>query len=102
MENFEDINQGDKVLHGSFVRTVKRVTRNYIILDNNNVFRRKDGVAPMKYVGYFPYIVKADSELIGYIEECNKRNNLISKIRDYPLDKLSTEELEKVYELIPK
>lgn len=32
----------------------------------------------------------------------NRRDFLINKISHYPLDKLSTEELEKVYELINK
>lgn len=102
MENFEDINVGDKViLYRRFdkkVCKVDRVTKTLAVVDGQK-FRKIDGYAT-GYRGFFSsHIERTTDEMIAKVEEEHKRNALINKIRYYPLDKLPTDVLEKVYEL---
>ena len=101
MDNLEDIKVGDKVVlyrrYDKKVCKIDRVTKTFVVVDGNK-FRKKDGSG-----GYYSaYIRRATEEMIAKVEEENKRNVLVNKIRHCPLDKLSTEVLGKVYELINK
>lgn len=105
MENLEDIKVGDKVIlisrYSKKVCKVDRLTKTQIVVDGDK-FRKLYGFS-VGYRGWYSSVIrKASPEEIAKIEEINKRDMLIKKIKGYPLDKLSTEELEKVYELINK
>lgn len=105
MENFEDIKVGDKVIlyrrYSKKVCEVERLTKNFVIVDGDK-FRKADGFSTGDRGFFSSSISRATEEMIAKVEEENKRDMIIKKIKNYPLDKLSTEELEKVYELINK
>lgn len=105
MENLEDIKIGDKVIlyrrYCKKVCKVERLTKTLVIVDGEK-FRKADGLSTGDRGYYSSSISRATEEMIAKVEEENKRDMLINKIRHYPLDKLSTDELEKVYELINK
>lgn len=105
MENLEDIKVGDKVILANArikrVETVTKVTKTLVIVGNRRF--KKDG--GFEYGGRpfeMMHICKVTPEVLAEIEAENKRNDLINKIVRYPWNKLSTEELEKVYKLINK
>lgn len=105
MENLEDIKVGDKVIlysrYCKKVCKVERLTKTLVIV-NGEKFRKADGFST-GHIGYYSSsIIRATEEMIAKVEEENKRDLLINKIKSYPLDKLSTDELENVYELINK
>ena len=105
MENFEDIKVGDKVIvtNGGTkrVETVERLTKSFVSVWHRR-FRKKDGIE----YGGVPFerfhLCKATPEALAEIEEVQKRDNLLNKVARFRWGKLSTEELEKVYEMINK
>lgn len=106
MENLEDIKVGDKViLYRRFqdrtVCKVERLTKNFIIVEGRK-FRKKDGFESGDCGIYVSSIGRATEQVIAEIEEENKRDAIISYIRNCRLSTLSTDVLEKVYELIKK
>lgn len=105
MENLEDIKVGDKVILANArikrVVTATKVTKTLVVVGSRRF--KKDG--GFEYCGRpfeTMHICKATPEVLAEIESENKRNDFINKIASYPCGALSTEELEKVYELINK
>ena len=106
MENLENIKVGDRVIervrYGKNVRTVKRLTKTLVVLDDDSKYRKDDGRLLGGHDFFIPSIKIATPEELAKIEEEKKRGYLIARIRDYSFDKLSTEKLEKIYEMINK
>lgn len=103
MENLEDIKVGDKVIVSDGFRkrvdTVTRLTKNLIVVGRSR-FNKSNG---FEYGGRgycSPHIVRATPEMIAEIEEERRRNDLLAKLKGHPWNKLTTEELEKVYRII--
>lgn len=105
MENFEDIKVGDKVIlyrrYKKKVCKVERLTKTLVIVDGEK-FRKADGFSTGDRGYYSSSIGRATAEMIAKVEEENRRDLLINKISRYHWSVLSTDELEKVYELINK
>lgn len=105
MENLENIKVGDEVVlyirYNKILCKVERLTKNFIIVKGRK-YRKSNGFSTNGDILSSSCIYRASTEMIAKIKEENNRNILINKIRHYPLDKLSTKELEKVYELINK
>lgn len=106
MNKLEGINVGDKVIvylsYSKNIRTVKRLTKTLVVLDNGSRYKKEDGYLYGARGFYVPHIEKATPKLIDEVNEENKRRNFISKLSTYPWNRLTTDKLEKVYELINK
>lgn len=104
MENLKNIKVGDKVIlyrrfQDRIVCEVERLTKNFIIVDGRK-YRKKDGFEAGDVGIYSSSIWRASEQEIAEVEEENRRDEIISYVRNCRLSTLPTEVLEKVYELI--
>lgn len=106
MNKFEEINVGDKVIeylaYSKNIRTVKRLTKTLVVLDDGSRYKRVNGYLYGECGYYVPHIEKATPKQIAEVNEENKREDIILKLRLYKWNILTTDKLEKVYELINK
>ena len=106
MENLVNVKVGDKIIlyrpfQDRVVCEVERLIKNFVIVDGRK-YRKKDGFEAGDVGVYSSSIGLASEEMITKVEEENRRDAIIAYIRNCRLSFLSTDVLEKVYELIKK
>lgn len=111
-DTFKDIKVGDKVFIVSFgwkrttykVAEVTKVNKTTFHINNSGYsYRKYDGyVYGNQYSRHFvePYDEEKHIKIVEQTKEREKRNNLISKIKDAALTDLSTEQLEQIVNII--
>lgn len=107
MKKLEDLQVGDEVIIDSAtykrVGVVIRTTKLYIEVKSGcsaHMYSKKDGRPKGCRGRYVQRIVIATDELKAEVEEFSRRNKYRNIIRACNMDRLSTDKLEQIYNII--
>ena len=106
MENFDNVQVGDKIIvhrmhWGNSVVTVTKVTKASFEA-GGTLYYKKNGWAKGADAWSGPWATVATEEEIERITEENRRINLVAVIKCFDFNKLSTDELITVYNIVHK